>query len=223
MSAGVKSYEHDGFTVEYLPERCIHAAECVRGLPLVFDPERRPWIDPSQADPDAIVETIRRCPTGALHYQYSDGSPQEEPDVDVTIEVVLSGPLYVRGDVRLAEPDGQVTHETRVALCRCGASQNKPFCDNSHIAAGFDDAGTIGESKLAPADGSETPGVDITPAPNGPLLMTGRIDIIGADQQQIFGGRGALCRCGASGNKPFCDGSHLRIKFETDKQERTNS
>ncbi len=215
MTERVKSYEHDGLTVAYDPVRCIHAAECVRGLPLVFDPERRPWIDPSQADADLIVETIRRCPTGALHYRYPGGLPEEEPDTEVTIEVVPSGPLFLCGDIRLPGPDGRVVHEPRAALCRCGASGNKPFCDNSHLAAGFSDAGILGESTLTPTDGSEPPGVDITPAPNGPLLIKGRIDLIGADGQLIEGGRAALCRCGASGNKPFCDGSHGRIGFET--------
>jgi len=219
VSKRIKSYEHEGFTVEYAPELCIHAAECVRGLPLVFDPDRRPWIDPSQAAADAIVETIQRCPTGALQFLPAGGLPREEPDADVTIEVVPAGPLYVRGDIRLPGPGGKVVHETRVALCRCGASENKPYCDNSHVARGFDDAGTLGESKLRPADGSESPGVDVMPAPSGPLLVEGHIAVVGTDEQHIEGGRGALCRCGASGNKPFCDGSHARIGFETDNEE----
>jgi len=210
----VKSYEHAGFTVEYISDRCIHAAECVRGLPQVFDPEKRPWIDPTQAEAAAIAHVIQRCPTGALRFRYASGSPQEEPDPEVTVEIVPSGPLYIRGDIRLPGPDGETGHEARLALCRCGASENKPRCDNSHIQADFDDAGTIGDSKLVPVQGSEAPGIDITPAPNGPLLVEGRVQIIGSDGQRVEGARSALCRCGASNNKPFCDGSHVEIGFE---------
>ena len=214
MSERVRSYEHDGFTVEYDARRCIHAGECVRGLPLVFDPDKRPWIDPSQAGADAIAEVVRRCPTGALRYRHPGDSPQEAPDAEATIEVMPDGPLWLRGDLRLSSGDGEASHETRAALCRCGASQNKPFCDNSHVAAGFDDPGAIGDSKLRPADDAADAGVDITPAPNGPLLVKGSLEIIGADGEQVGGGRAALCRCGASANKPFCDGSHSRIGFE---------
>ena len=214
MSERVKSYEHEGFIVEYIPDRCIHAAECVRGLPQVFDPERRPWIDPTQAEAPAIADVVERCPTGALRFRYPGGSPQEEPDPEVTVEIVPSGPLYVRGDVRLPGPDGEMRHESRLALCRCGDSQNKPWCDNSHIQTGFTDTGTIGDSRLAPVQGSEAPGVDVTPAPNGPLFVEGQVLIIGSDAQRIEGARGALCRCGASNNKPFCDGSHVEIGFE---------
>lgn len=215
MSERVKSYEHDGFIVEFSAQRCIHAAECIRGLPQVFDVEKRPWIDPAQAESTAIAEVIERCPTGALQYRHSSGSPREKPDQDVAIEILPSGPLYLRGEIRLAGPAGGEKRESRVALCRCGASQNKPYCDNAHVAAGFDDEGRIGESKLAPIDGSESPGVDITPAPGGPLIMKGRVVVAGSAGEELEGGRGALCRCGASSNKPFCDGSHARIGFET--------
>lgn len=221
MSERVRSYEHDGFVVEYLPGRCIHAEECVKGLPQVFNPDRRPWIDPAEAKADDIAETVQRCPTGALRFRYPGDSPREKPDTEATIEIVPAGPLYIRGDLRLAGPDGQVNHESRVALCRCGVSQNKPLCDNSHVEAGFEDIGTAGESKLAPVAGSESPGIDIKPAPNGPLLIDGPVVIVGSDEQRIEGGRGALCRCGASNNKPFCDGSHVRIGFETNQQRKT--
>lgn len=209
----VKSYEYEGFRVEFDLDRCVHAAECLRGLPQVFDTERRPWIDPSQAPASAIAEVIRRCPSGALQYAFSG----EEPDPDVTIEIVPSGPLYVRGDIRLHVPGGEQVSETRVALCRCGASQNKPFCDNSHRASGFEDPGEVADSKLRPADGEEGGGVDISFSANGPISVKGAsIEIVDSAEQRVSGGRGSLCRCGGSGNKPFCDGSHHRVGFEAD-------
>ena len=214
MKQRVRSYEHEGFIVEFSPGRCIHAAECVRGLPEVFDTSKRPWVDPAQAEAAAIADVIEKCPTGALQFRFTDGQRVEQPAAESSIELVPSGPLYARGDITVNETDGGTEHETRLALCRCGASENKPWCDNTHIDSGFDDVGDVGESKLAPVDGSEPPGLDVRQAPNGPLLVEGEVTIIGSSGQRLTGGRAALCRCGASNNKPFCDGSHARIGFE---------
>lgn len=77
-------------------------------------------------------------PTGALRYEGRDGLSDEAPDEPTSVEVRPNGPLYLRGEVMITRPgEGLVAHETRVALCRCGASQNKPFCDNSHRLIGF--------------------------------------------------------------------------------------
>lgn len=61
-----KIYPGAHVDVGFDPAVCRHAAECVNGLPAVFDTKRRPWISPDGATVDAVVETIRRCPTGAL-------------------------------------------------------------------------------------------------------------------------------------------------------------
>ena len=111
---------------------------CVRGLPKVFDPEARPWVVVDAADADAVAVAIESCPTGALHYRRLDGGRQEEPPTETTVEPRPNGPLFVRGPVRIVDPDGRLIREdTRVALCRCGASENKPFCDGSHRRIGF--------------------------------------------------------------------------------------
>jgi uncharacterized Fe-S cluster protein YjdI/CDGSH-type Zn-finger protein len=137
-----RKYSGDGIDVFYEAPLCIHAKECVHGLPDVFDPEKRPWIEPRNAPAAALVTTIERCPTGALHYELADGAP-EAPDAS-SVRLVPNGPLYVRGDVTLRLPDGTIVrHDTRLALCRCGDSKNKPYCDNSHIAAGFADRGSL--------------------------------------------------------------------------------
>ena len=62
----VKRYTREGATVTFDGERCRHAAECVRGLPAVFDTSRRPWIQPENATIDELDEVIARCPSGAL-------------------------------------------------------------------------------------------------------------------------------------------------------------
>lgn len=131
-------YANDGIEVHWEPRLCIHTRNCVKGLGAVFDPERRPWIDVDAADPDAIAATVLTCPTGALHFRRLDGGPQEEPAAGTTIEPQPNGPLFVRGRVRIVDPDGTLLREdTRVALCRCGGSENKPFCDGTHRRNGF--------------------------------------------------------------------------------------
>jgi uncharacterized Fe-S cluster protein YjdI len=119
----VKRYEGQAIEVTYDSARCLHAAECVRGLPPVFDTAKRPWIDPDGADADAVAAVIRRCPTGALHYALGDGEP-EQPSVPTRVRLPAGGPILLAGDLDL-----EGTSETRAALCRCGQSGNQPFCD----------------------------------------------------------------------------------------------
>jgi len=212
----VKSYETDGIVVEFDMPRCIHAAECGRGLPSVFNPENRPWVDAAAEDPATIAEVVNRCPTGALRYHFPDGRG-EKPDSENTVRVVPDGPLLFRGRIRLKHTDGNVTDETRVALCRCGLSKNKPLCDNAHAEGGFTDPGDAIAPMLGAGDGGG-PGdsVSLAPATNGPVLVKGPLTIIGAGDATATGAKGALCRCGASAAKPFCDGSHVAIEFEAE-------
>jgi uncharacterized Fe-S cluster protein YjdI len=133
-----RTYEGDAIEVHWEPRLCIHMRNCVRGLPNVFRPEARPWIAVDAADADAIAAAVESCPTGALRYRRLDGGPQEEPPAETTIEPRPNGPLFVRGRVRIVGPEGEVIREdARLALCRCGASENKPFCDGSHRRIGF--------------------------------------------------------------------------------------
>lgn len=217
----VRSYEADDIVVEYDPKRCIHAAECVRGLPDVFDPERVPWIDPERAEAEAITEVVERCPTGALHYRRKDGGDDEAPDARNVARVDPRGPVFVRGRIRLELPNGEVFNETRLALCRCGASDDKPFCDGSHLEIGFDDAGAIRGGRLVPAEeaGVEqdaASAVTFACAPDGPMLVKGPLRVVGTDGSVAEGVKGALCRCGHSETRPFCDGSHRDVGFEAD-------
>ena len=131
-------YANDAIEVHWEPKLCIHTRNCVRDLGQVFDPQARPWIKVDAADPDAIAAAVVTCPTGALHFRRLDGGPQEDPQEETTIDPRPSGPLFVRGQVRILGADGQLIREdTRLALCRCGGSENKPFCDGSHLRNGF--------------------------------------------------------------------------------------
>jgi uncharacterized Fe-S cluster protein YjdI len=128
----MREYSTDRITVEWRADRCIHSANCVRSLPLVFDPKRRPWVDVNAADADAIATAVLRCPTGALNFVRHDGGPQETADVPTTLTPIRNGPLYVRGHVEVRGLDGHVIRGgTRVSLCRCGLSRQSPFCDNT--------------------------------------------------------------------------------------------
>ena len=103
---------------------------------------------------------------------------------------------------------------TGAALCRCGLSTNKPYCDGSHAGGSFDEPGALGESKLRAGDPSEEP-LEVRLAANGPLLLSGPVEVCAADESETHAGvGGALCRCGQSGNMPYCDGSHRDAGFE---------
>jgi CDGSH-type Zn-finger protein len=132
------------------------------------------------------------------------------------VVVSYKGPYFVRGALQI---DGAAADMPgvafRAALCRCGASNNKPFCDNSHETAGFDDYGAVGES----TEGGNLPvgGLSIKRAKDGPLLLNGPVTIVTSSGRAAWrGDKAALCRCGASNNKPFCDGSHKAAGFRAD-------
>lgn len=215
-----KAYQGEGFTVHFETSRCIHSSECVRRLPGVFNPQARPWIAPTNATVDAVAAAITRCPTGALTMTRDDGAACETVASETTVRVTRDGPLVLRGQLLLCDAAGEpldAAPECRMALCRCGASRNKPFCDGSHTALGFTEAGQIAAApgKPTPAEGGTA--LRIIPINDGPLHLTGGLTLIDAAQRRGQPMEEAwLCRCGASAKKPFCDGSHKRIGFRSD-------
>ena len=131
-------YEGDGIRVVWDATLCIHTANCLRAAPAVFDTSRRPWVDVTAADAPTIAQAIEACPTGALRYVSTGGVPDEQPVEPTTVEVQRNGPLYVRGNVRVTDArDHGLAEGPRLALCRCGGSRNRPFCDNTHRDIGF--------------------------------------------------------------------------------------
>jgi CDGSH-type Zn-finger protein/uncharacterized Fe-S cluster protein YjdI len=213
-----KAYRSEKITVSFDLERCIHSRECVRGLPEVFDTKKRPWIRPDKSDPDRVAEVVMRCPTGALQFERRDGGAEEPVPKENLVAVAANGPLYVRGNIEIKDSTGTILLEdTRVALCRCGESMNKPFCDNSHKQASFRDAGILGENQLVSEPAAEGRKLQIVPAVGGPLLLSGEVEVRSADGETAYrGSRVALCRCGHSANKPFCDGSHAEAMWWSD-------
>ncbi len=212
-----REYRSDDINVTFDAERCIHSKECIHGLPEVFDVEKRPWIQPDRSEPDTVAEVVMQCPTGALQFARKDGGEKEPVPEENTVTVAKDGPLYVRGDVEIQEHDGGAfLEDTRIALCRCGESRNKPFCDNSHKNSGFRDAGSLDKGSYE--DSSETGGrLEVKLTPNGPLFLKGEFEIRDAEGEPAFReSQAALCRCGHSGSKPFCDGTHGGIGWRDD-------
>lgn len=134
-----KRYNEGDLTVIWQAEKCIHSKICWNGLPEVFNPNRRPWIDLSAAEQQAIMKQVDQCPSGALSYEYAGKeSNSSETSPAFTIKVAANGPLLVQGTCTVEHADGtKEIKENAAALCRCGASSNKPYCDGSHKGIEF--------------------------------------------------------------------------------------
>jgi CDGSH-type Zn-finger protein/uncharacterized Fe-S cluster protein YjdI len=205
-------YESAAAVVIFDGARCIHAAECVHGLPEVFDPEARPWIRPDAADLASLTEVVNRCPSGALRIERRDGVPAMTVPPLNTCLVMPDGPNFVRGQISL-QVDETRLEDTRVALCRCGASRNKPFCDNSHRRIGFASDGVLRAEKPSPPGTDLSAPLTIKPVPNGPVQCAGPLALRDAAGHTSFSDQTFLCRCGGSQNKPYCDGTHRKLGF----------
>lgn len=124
---------HDNRTI------CSHSGYCTAQLKTVFRLDAKPWIDPDGADVEAIIETVRQCPSGALSYSI-DAVEHRDQDREPMITVAKDGPYYVTGGIEIEDASGlQPPSREHYALCRCGASKNKPFCDGSHWSVKFHD------------------------------------------------------------------------------------
>jgi CDGSH-type Zn-finger protein/uncharacterized Fe-S cluster protein YjdI len=214
VAAGDPNIAHTkDITLRFDSRRCIHSRHCVLGAPSVFLANvTGPWLHPETVLVEKCVETAHSCPSGAITYERHDGGAQEAPPPVNVLRLRENGPYALHAAVDLA---GQGTM-LRVTLCRCGKSGNKPFCDNSHRTAGFVATGepaTIESEPLENRDGT----LRIVPLADGPLQMTGNLEICSGTGRTVSRIENArLCRCGGSGNKPFCDGTHARIGFRSE-------
>ena len=217
MANKLHVYRGRDIVVTYDLRRCIHSGECLRALPAVFDTGRVPWVRPDAAPAGEVAAAVMRCPSGALHFERRDGgAPEVEPAAN-TITVGPNGPLYVRGAIELVTPDGDLLlEETRAAFCRCGASDNKPFCDNSHLEIGFAEGGALSENRVRVETEIDTGGrLRVFASPKGSLKFRGDFELTGAGHETTYAGnRVSLCRCGATKSPPFCDHSHREIDFQ---------
>ncbi len=143
MDEITKHYTNGEITIAWKPNVCIHSKICWTGLLEVFDPRKRPWIDMTKAETDRIMQQVEKCPSGALSYFHNTETSAgqiPEVDVDTIIEASPNGPLLVYGNITIKHRNGEETKKNKVtALCRCGASGNKPYCDGTHAKIGFKD------------------------------------------------------------------------------------
>jgi CDGSH-type Zn-finger protein/uncharacterized Fe-S cluster protein YjdI len=210
----IHRYEGRDGDVTWDSRLCIHVAECGRAKKELFVGGRDPWCRPDVVALEVVRDVVARCPSGALVLESKDGAA-ETAEPENTITVSPHGPYYVRGALAIAgAPDDMPGVRFRAALCRCGASSNKPFCDGAHDKSGFRDYGAVGER----GNGAEDGGVlSVDCAKNGPLLIRGNFSIRAASGRVAYRGtKASLCRCGHSNNRPFCDGSHKAAGFEAE-------
>ncbi len=118
---------------------CAHSGFCTDGLPSVFRLGEEPWINPDAAEVEALIETIKKCPSGALSYSI-DNVEFRDQDREPMVLVSRDGPHYVRGGIELKDvPRAEGASKEHYTLCRCGGSKNKPFCDGTHGYIKFKD------------------------------------------------------------------------------------
>jgi CDGSH-type Zn-finger protein/uncharacterized Fe-S cluster protein YjdI len=204
-------------TILFEARRCIHSRHCVLDAPGVFKANTPgEWIHPDEMAAEALVAVAHNCPSGAIRYQRSDGAADEAAPPVNQLRIRENGPYALHATLNIAgRADGY-----RATLCRCGHSANKPWCDGSHVAAGFVASGE-------PASGSvdALPQRDgllaIEPQKNGPLRVRGNLEVCtGTGRAVARLTEARLCRCGQSRNKPFCDLSHVAAGFVADGATR---
>ena len=199
--------------IEFDARKCIHSRHCVLDRPDVFVPNvEGEWIHPDAATADDVVALARNCPSGAIVARRLDGGRDEAAPLVNTVRVLENGPLAVRAELSVRGERAGL----RAALCRCGQSRHKPYCDGSHATAGFTATG-----EPPPRESARLPrrsgALDVTPVPNGPLKLQGPMEVVSGTGHTI--NRAAelfFCRCGHSKSKPYCDGSHKAAGFVAD-------
>lgn len=118
---------------------CAHAGHCTDNLSQVFRMKQEPWIDPDAATVDEIINTIKKCPSGALSYSI-ENTEYRDQDREPMVTVTKDGPYAVTGGMELVDQvRGEQASEEHYTLCRCGGSKNKPFCDGTHWYIKFKD------------------------------------------------------------------------------------
>jgi len=140
-----------GQSVTVLDNRgtCQHSGLCTDRLASVFHLGDEPFVTPSGGRLDEIVRAVRDCPSGALSYAMDTAEAREQVDYadqrEAAIEVSKDGPYRITGSMALVDGDGgdvvrnAGASREHYALCRCGHSQNKPFCSGMHWYVNFAD------------------------------------------------------------------------------------
>ena len=214
---------------------CQHSGYCTDRVPAVFRAGKEPFVAPSGGRLDEIIRAARDCPSGALSYGLGGGEARRDVDRDSgrppSVEVTRDGPYRITGGIPVSGAGGEPVTRARgsslehYALCRCGHSQNKPFCSGMHWYVGFRDperppgyeptvfewAGGIASlarmarlfySKHVPADAELAPLFADMP-PDQPERLTAWL-------AEAFGGPAAAVTDGAPGGQPLAEGAQRR-------------
>jgi len=162
--SGGRRYRNNDITVYWKPDACVHASYCYRELIEVFDPGRRPWVDMNGATTERIIEVVNMCPTEALTWKWNNEGKNKEISADqtnhvtfrrpellveteplgqenpVSVKIMKDGPIVIKGDFTFNYSGNkkEMKHGI-ISLCRCGASNQMPFCDGTHRKIGFED------------------------------------------------------------------------------------
>jgi CDGSH-type Zn-finger protein/uncharacterized Fe-S cluster protein YjdI len=148
-----KKYTNGEITVVWQPHLCVHATICFTELPKVFIPYERPWIKMNGASTDEIINIVEQCPTDALTFYWNKDKKEDKKDEKekgAEISIVKNGPFVVKGSFKIKDIDGnEIVCGKSAALCRCGHTKNRPFCDGTHTDINFklDDTSFEGSSK----------------------------------------------------------------------------
>ena len=208
----VTTEEGESAFVSFDTGRCIHARQCVLGAPETFlSGVEGQWLFPDRTQTDELVAVTERCPSGAVFAKRKDEGHEETAPPVNTVRVREDGPLAFHGELVIdGRPDGY-----RRTLCRCGLSGAKPYCDGSHTR-GFEATGEPPErEEFMDRPKIRNGPLDIRPLPNGPLQVSGPLEVIKGTGTAIARVENArLCRCGQSKRKPFCDNSHITAGFK---------
>lgn len=152
-------YTNGEITIFWQAGECIHRTTCYTKLRSVFDPLKRPWVNPNGASSERIKEIIEECPTTALTFRWNDPARNEAEtspklfrgDIDklfaeapakelTTVDIRPNGPILVSGNFKVIDTQGMEMRTMQmVSLCRCGLSSNQPYCDGAHFKANFTD------------------------------------------------------------------------------------
>lgn len=145
MAKETMKYSNGKVTVVWKPKSCLHSTLCWKELIEVFNPQARPWINIDGASTERIIEQVRKCPSGALSYFLNKDADHEPSNVIaesasvLKVEVTPNGPYIINTECLIVHADGrEETKSGKVALCRCGGSNNKPYCDGNHRKNGFE-------------------------------------------------------------------------------------
>ena len=133
----IKEYSNKELTVLWKPKACIHSKLCWNGLLQVFNPQNRPWVNMEGAPSKRIENQVNACPSGALTIK-KDLNKEIMKSENIKITLAENGPLLVNGTCAVTKIDGSIDIKEKVtAFCRCGASNNKPYCDGEHKKINF--------------------------------------------------------------------------------------